>query len=584
MSRGATVDAIKPHSKIQIVPIDIFAWDVLQALQPYKGNVRKVAFFRYATPLPGLSHVGNILGMEIKEYLYKDKNQMRFQLLQLRPADVDLFVARGTLISQWANAMGFTTLEIIDNEISARRTLPEAVNIALARRAEQQRNARAEAILNAIGEGIIAYDAQGRIDLVTPSAERLLNCTKKRVLGKHINTIIPGIFSSAKIIPSKNEYGRIHDIRGTTVVMNRIPVLFQGEKTGAVCSFSDTGHLVRTEKNLQTKLQSKGFATRYCFEDIKTLSPHIRHLKKLGSLYAATDANLLIYGESGTGKELFAQSIHAASSRQQKPFVAVNCAAIPEGLLESELFGYEEGAFTGAKRQGKAGMFELAHTGTLFLDEIGDLPLSLQGRLLRVLQEREIVRVGGVHVLHLDVRILSATHQNLRHLIAEGRFRNDLYYRLNVLSLQLPPLRERPEDIVEIAVSHLQNHLKTSPGKKILTTQLRHALQSHSWPGNIRELLNTMERMAIVANHMEKIDDWERLLMQLYEDPPPDFNPHSPRMKGNLSLREHMEQEERTFIKKIVKHYDGHIGKAAKALGISRMTLWRKLQAHQEQK
>lgn len=168
---------------------------------------------------------------------------------------------------------------------------------------------------------------------------------------------------------------------------------------GTVCSISDARRIYKAEAKLRNKLKSKGFTTRYSFGDIRTRSPHVRHLKELGVLYASTDANLLICGESGTGKELFAQSIHAASLRKDKPFVAVNCAAIPEGLLESELFGYEEGAFTGARRQGKAGMFELAHTGTLFLDEIGDLPLTLQGRLLRVLQERELVRVGGTQVI-----------------------------------------------------------------------------------------------------------------------------------------------------------------------------------------
>lgn len=276
----------------------------------------------------------------------------------------------------------------------------------------------------------------------------------------------------------------------------------------------------------------------------------MRHLKELGVLYASTDANLLICGESGTGKELFAQSIHAASLRKDKPFVAVNCAAIPEGLLESELFGYEEGAFTGARRQGKAGMFELAHTGTLFLDEIGDLPLTLQGRLLRVLQERELVRVGGTQVIPLDVRVLCATHQDLRQLVAEERFRADLFYRLNVLSLRLPPLRERLEDIVDLAVSHLREHLDEPPAESLLVSQLERPLLRHPWPGNIRELLSLMERMAIVANHMAEVTDWEQLLLSLWEDPPLEESPITPSLPQEpedsppLTLRSHMAREE----------------------------------------
>lgn len=466
LSRGVTVDVVKQNSSIPVVPIDFSAWDLLQALQPYAGHVRNVAFFRYSTPLPGLSSVEKALGMRIKEHLYGSKNEMHLRLIQLDPADVELFVARGTLVCQWATAAGFPTLEIIDGEISAKRTLLEAVNVARARRSERQRTARFGAILDAIDEGIVVYDAQGKVNLITPSAESLLNCAKKEAIGEHIRTVMPGVFSPDTLAGDKVEHGRVHDIRGTTLVINRVPILFQGQNVGTVCSISDARRIYKAEAKLRNKLKSKGFTTRYSFGDIRTRSPHVRHLKELGVLYASTDANLLICGESGTGKELFAQSIHAASLRKDKPFVAVNCAAIPEGLLESELFGYEEGAFTGARRQGKAGMFELAHTGTLFLDEIGDLPLTLQGRLLRVLQERELVRVGGTHVIPLDVRVLCATHQDLRQLVAEERFRADLFYRLNVLSLRLPPLRERLEDIVDLAVSHLRENTSTSLRRK----------------------------------------------------------------------------------------------------------------------
>lgn len=264
--------------------------------------------------------------------------------------------------------------------------------------------------------------------------------------------------------------------------------------------------------------------------------------------------------------------------------MAVNCAAIPEGLLESELFGYEEGAFTGARRQGKAGMFELAHTGTLFLDEIGDLPLTLQGRLLRVLQERELVRVGGTQVIPLDVRVLCATHQDLRQLVAEERFRADLFYRLNVLSLRLPPLRERLEDIVDLAVSHLREHLDEPPAESLLVSQLERPLLRHPWPGNIRELLSLMERMAIVANHMAEVTDWEQLLLSLWEDPPLEESPIRPCLPQEpedlppLTLRSHMAREEARFIRQAVARCGGDMGKAAHLLGISRMTLWRKLQ------
>ena len=576
LSRGVTVDVVKAHTSIPVVPIDLSAWDVLQVLQPYAGRVRKVAFFRYGLPLPGLQRVGQVLGMEISEYLYTTRNQMRLKLMQLSPADVDLFVARGNLICQWADDRGFATLEIVDGEISARRTLFEAVNVAHARRTERQRVARLEAILNAVEEGIVAYDARGQVNLVNPAAESLLKCSRKKATGRHVRSIMPGAFPPDHVTAQEPEHGRIQTIRGTTLVINRIPILFQGRSMGTVCSFSDARHISRAEEKLRTSLKAKGFTTRYSFEDICTCSPSMQHLKEIGRLYASTNASLLICGESGTGKELFAQSIHAASERADKPFVAVNCASIPEGLLESELFGYEEGAFTGARRQGKAGMFELAHTGTLFLDEIGDLPLPLQGRLLRVLQERELVRVGGTQVIHLDVRVLCATHQDLRSLVEEGRFRADLFYRINVLSLYVPPLRERPEDIMELAVTYLEAHLDNSPPDEELRRQLRPPLLRHTWPGNIRELLSIMERLAIVANHMRQVDDWAGLLARIWEV---SVQEAGQKEYGGepVTLREHLAREEARFIRQAIEACGGDLGKAASRLGISRMTLWRKL-------
>lgn len=226
-----------------------------------------------------------------------------------------------------------------------------------------------------------------------------------------------------------------------------------------VCTFADSGRIQRAEQRLRHQMRNKGFVARYDFENILTDDPAMLTLKSLAQTYAAANATVLIQGETGTGKELFAQGIHHASRRAEGPFVAINCAAIPESLLESELFGYEEGAFTGARRSGKAGMFELAHQGTLFLDEVGELPLPLQARLLRVLQEREVVRLGGTQVIPVDVRILCATHRDLDRSVAAGAFRQDLLYRLNVLSLNVPPLRERRGDITHLARYFLHQQL-----------------------------------------------------------------------------------------------------------------------------
>ena len=568
LSRGVTVDVVKQNSSIPVVPIDFSAWDLLQALQPYAGHVRNVAFFRYSTPLPGLSSVEKALGMRIKEHLYGSKNEMHLRLIQLDPADVELFVARGTLVCQWATAAGFPTLEIIDGEISAKRTLLEAVNVARARRSERQRTARFGAILDAIDEGIVVYDAQGKVNLITPSAESLLNCAKKEALGEHIRTVMPGVFSPGTLAGDKAEHGRVHDIRGTTLVINRVPILFQGQNVGTVCSISDARRIYKAEAKLRNKLKSKGFTTRYSFGDIRTRSPHVRHLKELGVLYASTDANLLICGESGTGKELFAQSIHAASLRKDKPFVAVNCAAIPEGLLESELFGYEEGAFTGAQKGGRPGKFELADTGTLFLDEIGDMPFDMQVKLLRVLQSGEIQRVGGLRTVPVDLRIISATNKDLKQAIAQHQFRADLYYRISTLSILVPPLRERAEDILPLAEHFIHRHeLRLNRHPVPLPQETAEAILRYPWPGNIRQLESAVERAvhlaeggALLPEHFGIADLMENR------------RPAAP-----TPAQATLEDIERQAIAAALVRFGGNISQTAFALGVSRPTLYRKM-------
>lgn len=578
LSRSLTVDVIRKNTAIPVVSIDFSALDLLRVLLPYRGRIRKAAFFHYGAPLPGISCVGAALGLDIQECLFESKSDMKLQLLRLTPGETDLVVG-GTYVPELAEPLGFTILQIIDEKDAAERALLEAMNIARARRTEQQRAARLTTILNAIEEGIVVLNEHGQINLINPSAERLLDCGDEDLLNRNIRSLMPNLFAPGPACAAFPDRGRVQDVRGNTLVVNRMPILFQGDCVGTVCSLSDAGHIQTMGAQLRNRLRSRGFAARYTFDDMRTRSPKMSRIKELGRLYASTDANLIIYGESGTGKEIFAQSVHAASPRAQRPFVAVNCAAIPEGLLESELFGYEEGAFTGARRQGKAGMFELAHTGTLFLDEVGDLPLSLQGRLLRVLQEKELVRVGGTRILSLDVRILCATHRDLRLLISQGRFRSDLFYRLNVLSVLIPPLRERPEDILDIAVPYLLKHLRMPPPAAVLERQIAGPLTSRRWPGNIRELLNTLERLIIVANHTPGVFDWENLLMQVRTPELPESDAGTgERETDGLPLKERLRLVERRIIDQTLLACGQDMGRAARSLGISRMTLWRKLQ------
>lgn len=259
---------------------------------------------------------------------------------------------------------------------------------------------------------------------------------------------------------------------------------FFGEIGAYFFNFNPINNIKALNEELTNKLVKKGFFAKYTFSDIIHSSKAMQSVITIAKKMATTDYTTIIYGESGTGKEIMAQAIHNSSKRKNNPFVAINCAALPENLLESELFGYEKGAFTGANKNGKLGLFEQANYGTIFLDEIGDMSLSLQSRLLRVLQERQIMRIGSDHIINIDVRIIAATNRNLPQLIKDGKFRQDLYYRLNILPINLPPLRERKEDILLLFKTFIEKDIK------FLNPYIEKSLVSYEWPGNIRELIN----------------------------------------------------------------------------------------------
>jgi transcriptional regulator with PAS, ATPase and Fis domain len=328
------------------------------------------------------------------------------------------------------------------------------------------------------------------------------------------------------------------------------------------------------EQNIREQLHKKGLKAKYRFDDILTNDEFMVSLKKRAASYAMTDFAILIEGESGTGKELFAQSIHNASRRANGPFVALNCAAIPENLLESELFGYESGAFTGAAKSGKVGLFELAHNGTIFLDEIGEMPLQLQARLLRVLQEKEVMRVGGTRNIHVDIRIISASNKNLFSLVNIGDFRADLYYRLNVLNIALIPLRNRVGDI-EVLLKHtlMKNNVEVSDE---MISNLLPAMRSYNWPGNIRELQNVAQRLSFIAQHyrdscVQEIIEILGIHTSVNVD---EFEEYG--IDAQLSLKDAVADFEQKYVSRILELHSGNQDLAAKQLKIGRTTLWRK--------
>ncbi|MEG1873634.1 MAG: sigma 54-interacting transcriptional regulator, partial [Ruthenibacterium sp.] len=303
-----------------------------------------------------------------------------------------------------------------------------------------------------------------------------------------------------KTLATGTESDTLHDHDGKPHLVNCKPIIVYKQNAGVLITIQNVEDISKTEGKIRKELSAKGLVAKYYFSNIIGGSAVMRNSIATAYKYSQVDGSVLLIGETGTGKELFAHSIHNASRRSNQPFVAVNCAALPENLLESELFGYVDGAFSGAAKGGKTGLFELAHKGSIFLDEIGEVPIALQAKLLRVLQEKEIRRIGDDRVLPIDVRVISATNINIRERIESGQFRSDLYYRLNLLNLRLAPLRERPSDIPELVnffVSKFAcDYAKPAPK---LTAEAMEQLCKYSWPGNARELRNLCERLTVLG-------------------------------------------------------------------------------------
>ena len=360
---------------------------------------------------------------------------------------------------------------------------------------------------------IITLNRSGKINFINKSAEKILNRRQEQILGSTLEETIPPLAVFAPRLCSAKEGEAAKE---EMPVKDRIITFEEQLLSISVYPLSDpegiSGHLIlikrftdieKEQYTLRRQIVSRGYAAKYSFDDIVGRSESIITLKETAGKMARSDSALLIYGQSGTGKELFAQSVHNSSNRKDNPFIAINCASIPENLLESELFGYNEGAFTGAKKGGKVGYFELANKGTLFLDEISEMNLALQTRLLRVLQEKEIIRIGGDRVINIDVRIISASNKNLKKLVRNNQFRQDLYYRLNVLSLHLPPLCQRREDI-PVLLEQFQEKLKTNFE---FTKEAMEAICRCRWEGNVRELGNFAERLMYLGKQRMDLHD-----------------------------------------------------------------------------
>lgn len=360
---------------------------------------------------------------------------------------------------------------------------------------------RMEILLDILSDGIVGIDETGTVFAYNRAAERMLGIAKSQVMGKNSQKLL-GMIPFHEASKTADEPILVR-FRNTLLNMLIEPIVYNGKHMGRFAHIQRFSEEESKQNLLRGQLAGNNSQAKYTFEDIIHESASITHACEIAKKMARTDSSILITGESGTGKELLAHAIHNASPRSGKPFIAINCAALPDTLLESELFGYEEGSFTGAKKGGKPGLFEFAHTGSIFLDEVEGMSPSLQVKLLRVLQEKEIMHIGGNSVIHIDVRIIATTNIPLQELVAEGKFRSDLYYRLCTLPITLPPLRDRVEDIPVFV-----KHFRRSMGATFLFTENAiERLRRYPWPGNVRELRNCVEYCSYLEKDHIAVED-----------------------------------------------------------------------------
>jgi PAS domain S-box-containing protein len=439
-------------------------------------------------------------------------------------------------------------------------------------------------IFDSIYNGIMVIDAEGYITHFNKPYGKFLGINPEAQIGKHCVEVVENTRMHIAAKTGKPEINQVQRIKGQNMVVQRIPIKKEGKVIAVFgqVMFKDVRDVGKLAKNLsllesKVKLYEEELinlrSTKYTFDSIIGLSKTIRSLKKEAFIASTNQFPVLISGETGTGKELFAQAIHHASSRKLYPFVRINCASIPKDLLESELFGYEKGAFTGARTGGKPGKFELAQKGTIFLDEIGDLPLDMQPKLLRVLEEKEFERVGGNKLIRSDFRLIAATNQNLEEMVNDGRFRKDLFYRLNVIPIHITPLRKRRSDIVILARHLLRNLAQEATMSDIrMDKSTEDVLRKSDWPGNVRELSNVLER-ALSSLEGDTIE---------VKDLPFYLIPGRPQfIKTNQSsIREVQASAEKEAILYALEETNYNKAKAAGLLGIHRTLLYKKMKKY----
>lgn len=584
-----TAAAIEGAVSIPIIRAIHTLFDVLETVIDFEtqtGLINKNLFLIvHCSKQIDIERLNKFTQNSVNIHYYKDLRDIRktIELLQVSPDNVivggasSLYYADEKGLPSWPLTFGWETLSV---------AIDKARSVIQAIRHTKEAASKLKTVLNLLSSGILVTDSNGTIIDYNTQALSYLELSADKVLGNKIEKVVGDNTWVTSYVNGISTLGQIRKFKHKTYFVSDYPIaLADGRIIGSVANFHGVAEIEKLEKKYR-QIQTAGLVAKSRFEHIIGNSPAITNAVEKAKAYAQVDSTILLYGETGVGKELFAQSIHNHSSRKFGPFIAINCAALPENLLESELMGYEEGAFTGARKGGKTGLIELAHKGTLFLDEINHMPPSIQARMLRVVQEKQVMRLGGERIIPVDVRILTATNAHLKTLVKENKFREDLFYRLNVLELKIPALRERREDISVLLKHLVALHTVKYGSCQAFTDISIEKLEDYDWPGNIRELYNFAERYVVLSKN--NLTTQEEFVDEYTTDNYIPLTVSSDNLsssqasiktisKDEIILKiDTLKNMEKVIIDKVLQIHNGSRNKTASTLGISRASIWKK--------
>lgn len=577
ITSGGTIAEILKHVTIPVISASLTYFDLLETLKEMESELniknKRVAMTLHDSLSVNINRLYPFINNEVTLFQYHDGYHLEKIINQIASEKYDVIVG-GPTTEYYAKQYGLQSFLLLFGEETMDIAVKKTLSVLNFSQKDREQHQKLQAVFDIFPEGILATDQMGNVTMCNPNVLRILQLKAAEVIDKSVSSLMTDPSWEEVYRKGEVQADLIREYNNKKIFLTRQPIIVNGQILGSLGTFQEADKIEKLEHQYR-KLRTKGLVARYQFSDIIAKSACMQEVIQQAKAYASVDSNIIIEGETGTGKEIFAQSIHNQSCRRHGPFVAINCAALPENLLESELMGYEEGAFTGAKRGGKAGLFELAHTGTIFFDEINHIPLQLQARVLRVIQERIVLRLGGEKVIPVDVHIIAASNENLANKIQCREFRNDLYYRLNVLTLNLPPLREREDDIpylLDYYWKHFSSLYGVVPRLSRLATE---RLVNYSWPGNIRELTNFVERYVVLSSKT-KISELAFIDEYLSKVHSEEFR----QLSGAKLLTVqwgNLEEIQQQVLQQVLDRCGGNQFQAAAMLGISRTTVWNKL-------